>query len=204
MKGVYGQKNQNTCKRIAIHLDALFAMANNAPQTAHDVTNIVALYIFSGTLPENQKVRDAVTKIDRDATSKALAKFGIRVGGRISGSVFTLYASTGGRFGKFARQQPQKTGYTVSNLVLASTGALILLIIKSRGIGISIIDMWMAILAGQTSSIITDQQYRDVFQAVQSTNARGDMRGQEDFLKLNNEMKFFVDEVRRIIDEDIK
>lgn len=194
LQGLYGSLVKENSLRIARDLDTVIALGVKASPNVYSVTAVTLDFIFTGNTNDCPAAREVLSQIDRNQLGNDPVDVGSRMTGRYAGGLFTLYASTGGRFGSIAQVQPQKTGFVFSNLMLASVGAIIKLIIKN-GATITVVDMWSAILTGSDRPVLTPEQYKKLFRAIQSCNLSMDKANRRHFDGLHQN---FAKESRRL------
>ena len=120
------------------------------------------------------------------------------VAGRTAGGVFTLYASTGGRFGGSARAvRLTKVGLAGSNLALASMGALIKLAIKTGGNRVTVADMALAIVAGSAEALFSNELWKQIIRGVQECALEVDRKDLDAYTQLYDALRQQYQEAQR-------
>lgn len=124
-------------------------------------------YLLSSEQTQCTALNVVLRRIDRTVMLHSGLSTGASLSGRITGGAFTLYASTGGRLGHQARKSPAGVGIGVSNLTLASAGAVIRLVMSSGDAELSAADVAMAAIAGINTRIADGTLWRDLIRADQ-------------------------------------
>lgn len=197
MQGVYGTEMQRRCQNLGHVMDAMVHVARVGMPATYQITAAVLNYIFRNELTRCLALDAAMQRIDRGKALYGAGNAASGVAGRFAGGMFTLYASTGGRFGQAARTGPQRYGFVASNLVLASTGAIIKLAIKTRGAGVTVVDMALAILAGTSQSLFSNEQWKAIFRAYQTCTLPANAEDQESFRQIFDALHQYSQEARQ-------
>lgn len=197
MQGVYGADMQQRCRSLGHVMDAMINLARAGLPATYQITAAVLNYIVRDELTRCVAFDAALQRIDRKKAMLGAGNAASALAGRFAGGMFTLYASTGGRFGQAARTGPQRYGFIASNLVLASTGAIIKLAIKTRGAGVTVVDMALAILAGTSQTLFTNEQWKAIFRAYQNCTLPSNAEDQDSFKRLFDALHEYTKDAKR-------
>ncbi|MEM8800749.1 MAG: hypothetical protein AAGF15_11795 [Pseudomonadota bacterium] len=188
---------QQKCRAIGQTMDLMIGLARTSGPLTYKMTSAVLNYVLRNELARCVALDSALKKIDRAQLGYAAANAGSATAGRYAGGLFTLYASTGGRFGSRVRTGPVKYGYIASNVLLASTGSIVRLAIKTRGIGVSAADVAIVLLTGRAEAAFSNEIWREIFLGVQRCkNLRTDAQDEIAFNQLFAEIDKFTSEVK--------
>lgn len=157
---------------------------------------VVANYLSRNQLTGCAALDAALQRIDRQRVVGGTVDAIGGVAGRYVGGLFTLYVSTGGRFGEFARKGPRRYGYLMSNLMLASLGALLRLATKTGAIGVTVADMAVVMLTGRAGAAFGNDQWVGIVRALQRCSLTVDAEDQESYRRLYHTLDLFSQEVR--------
>jgi len=166
LQGVYGERMERTCERIGRDVDTVISLGVRANTHVYQLTVVVLDFLFTGATTDCEPIRKALAKIDRGRLALGAANTSSLLLGRAGGGYFSTYAATGGRFGRGVLPKVARAGAPISNIILATIGAVIKLAIHTRGRGNDVVDLWVAILTGKTGPVLTSRQYRELFDAV--------------------------------------
>ncbi|MGF1463822.1 MAG: hypothetical protein ACFB2Z_11805 [Maricaulaceae bacterium] len=184
------------CERLGRRLDIMIDLGLQATPTVYQVGSTALRYLFSGETTDCPPVQTALREINRGRLGFAATNAAARFGGRTAGGMFTTYAVTGGRLGRRNMGGATKIGVALSNTVIASVGLLLKLAIHTQGIGVSVIDMWVAIFTGRAGPIITSAQYRKLFEAVRQCILPMDQTDYHAFVDAHRELQSAVTQIR--------
>ena len=198
MQGVYGERMQRNCRNIGYELDTFFNMIVRAFPVSYKLASVVVNYLLRDQLTRCVVLDTALQNLDRQRILGDAIEPASGAVGRFLGGLFTTYASTGGRFGRFARTEPRRWGYIGSNFVLASFGALIRLAIESRRTGgVTVADIAIVLLTGRAAVSFSNDEWIAIYRAVQQCSIEIDVEDQESFRQFFNTLNRFFEDVRR-------
>ena len=199
MQGVYGPRMQASCQRISRQLDTMMDLAVRGFPLSYRLTSVVVKYLLRDELTRCASLDATLQRFDRMRILGGAVNLASAFAGRYAGGVFTLYASTGGRFGRNARTGAVRYGYIFSNLLLASTGSLVKLAIETRGVGVTVADMAIVMLTGRAGAAFTSDEWVAIYRGVEECALTIDLSDQEAYRLLNQALVEYHDEVRRSV-----
>lgn len=158
---------------------------------------VVLDFLFTGATTDCEPIQKVLAKIDRGRLALGAVNTSSLLLGRAAGGYFTTYAATGGRFGHGVLPKAVRVGAPISNIILATIGAVIKLAIHTRGRGNDVVDLWVAILTGKTGPVLTSRQYRELFEAVRECTLPMDKGDYRSFIEVPTLLTSAVAQIKR-------
>lgn len=193
MEGVYGPDMQRRCQQIGIHVDTLLALIRSSSSITYKITSVVVKYILANETTSCVALNTALERIDREKALSGTLSTANHLAGRYVGGLFTFHVTTGGRFGgKLRGSTPMSVAIATSNFTLASSGAVIRLAIKTGGAQVSAADVAMAILAGTSRQVLSQDVWVELVKNVDTCTTEIDTSDHANFKKMFQNTKNFI------------
>lgn len=199
MQGVYGERMQRNCQDLSTRLYVMLNLATRGFPMSYKLASVVVDYLLHDRLTRCTNLNIALQNLDRGRIVGGAVDVGSAAVGRFIGGSFTAYVTTGGRFGRSILTGRQRLGPIAANFLLASFGALIRLAIETRGVGVTVADMAIAIFTGRAAAAFNNDQWATIVRAVQQCSLQIDAQDQESFRELFNTMNQFHEDILRSV-----
>lgn len=196
IQGVYGDKMRSQCEEVGRRLDLLMLTVKYGTPHVYKGVSAVLKFLIMNEQSSCVGLNTALTRIDQNKARSFAYRKAAQFAGRYSGGLFTFYASTGGRYGRLARENPAKLGFAGSHIALTLAGTVIHVAIKTGGVGICAADLMLALVTGVIQPVIKPKTWADIMRAIPECSTPIDAMDYHHYSKLIRALDAFFRDPR--------